>query len=156
MRQAFAKLNWYAVLVATAAYFLLGGLWFSPLGFANAWAQGLGFARPENWEPPAYLYLVPLLGNFAAAVSTAVLARATAAVTVKDGVALGLVTALGYSTAVAGVDASSPSHPQAMKLFLVTGSYHLVGLIVVALIVTRWTRSRRGHELPRDIDSSRG
>lgn len=60
--------------------------------------------------------------------------------TARDGVILGVVAAVGYSVAVAGVDAISPSHPEPMMLFLITGSYHFIGLIVVAVIVTVWTR----------------
>jgi hypothetical protein len=138
-------LNWYAVLVATASYWVLGVPWFSPATFGDVWERAIGFRRPDPWEPGALLYLIPLFSSFAAAVSTAVLARATGSVTVRDGVILGLVAAVGYSVAVAGVDAISPSHPEPMTLFLITGSYHFIGLIVVAVIVTVWTtRGGRG------------
>jgi hypothetical protein len=146
MRGAVRELNGYAILVAAAAYFLLGVPWFSPATLGPIWERAIGFNRPDAWEPGPLLYLGPLLASFAAAFATAVLARATRAVTVKQGAILGLATALGYSVAVAGVDAISPSHPEPLTLFLITGSYHLVGLTVVAVIVTAWKKRPRPTE----------
>lgn len=142
MRRGLAELNWYAVLVAALAYFVLGIPWFSPATLGAVWERAIGFTRPDGWEPGPLLYLGPLVSSFAAAASTAVLARATRAETAVDGVLLGVVVALGYSVAVAGVDAISPSHPEPLTLFLITGSYHLVGLITVAVIVTVWQGRR--------------
>jgi uncharacterized protein DUF1761 len=39
--------NWPAIAVAALAAFLIGGLWYSPLLFANAWARGHGYT-PEK------------------------------------------------------------------------------------------------------------
>jgi len=59
------------------------------------------------------------------------------------GVVLGLVVALGYVIPTAGVDAMSPAHPEPMKIFLITGAYHLVGLVMAAVIVTAWRKKSR-------------
>ena len=136
------SLHWPAILLAAAVYSLLGIPWFSPATLGSVWEQAIGFHRPDGWEPGALLYLGPLAASLAASVSTAMLARATGSVTVADGVRLGLVVAVGYSVAVAGVDAISPSHPEPLTLLLITGSYHLVGLTAVAAIVTVWTKRR--------------
>ncbi len=138
MTRVFHEVNWLAVIVASLVYFVLGVPWFSPATLGPIWEQSIGFQRPAGWEPDAILYLGPLLASFAASLSTAILARATRSNSLGDGVRLGLVVALGYSVAVAGVDAISPSHPAPARLFLITGSYHLVGLIAVAMIVTKW------------------
>jgi Protein of unknown function (DUF1761) len=39
---AVASLNYWAVLVATIASFLIGGLWYSPVLFQRAWMQAAG------------------------------------------------------------------------------------------------------------------
>jgi hypothetical protein len=45
------------------------------------------------------------------------------------------------------VDAISPSPPEPLTLLLITGSYHLVGLVTVAVIVSVWRpRVRRRAE----------
>lgn len=38
----FSTINWLAVLVAALSSFLLGGIWYSPLLFANAWMKDNG------------------------------------------------------------------------------------------------------------------
>ena len=40
-------LNWLAILVATVAAFVLGGLWYGPL-FGKAWMAALGKTE-EDW-----------------------------------------------------------------------------------------------------------
>ncbi len=141
MRDAVAHLNWYAVLLATAVYFMLGVPWFSPATLGPAWERAQGFAPSEGYSPAPLLYLGPLLGCFAGALATAVLARATRATTPADAIALGLTVALGFSVPVAFLDAIAPAHPDPRTLLAITGSYHLVGLVVVSLIVTRWRGS---------------
>lgn len=152
MKRAFLQLNWVAILVAAIVYFIVGIPLFSLFG--DVWAAA-GFKKPEGWQPGMQYYLAPLAANVVVVVCTATLARAVGAVSVRDGVVLGLVVALGYLVPTAGIDAMSPAHPEPMKIFLITGSYHVVGLIIAAVIVTVWTRNRRGRELPRDVDSGR-
>lgn len=38
----FNSINWLAVLVAALSSFLIGGIWYSPLLFANAWMKDSG------------------------------------------------------------------------------------------------------------------
>ena len=38
------EVNWLAVLAATVAAFVLGGLWYSPLMFARRWQAAAGSA----------------------------------------------------------------------------------------------------------------
>ena len=39
-----------STLTAGAAYFALGGLWFTPL-FGKQWDRAVGFQRPARWQP---------------------------------------------------------------------------------------------------------
>lgn len=41
-----STINWLAVIVSAAAYFILGGLWFGPL-FGKAWQKGAGLSDEE-------------------------------------------------------------------------------------------------------------
>jgi hypothetical protein len=45
--EALASLNWLAVVAATLALYLLGGLWYSPALFGPRWRAGVGFAPPR-------------------------------------------------------------------------------------------------------------
>ena len=138
MIQSLAAVNWLAVLVATAVLYALGGLWYSPALFGPRWRAGVGFAPPEGWKPRPLLYLAPLLGCLVVTIATALLVMFTDAHSLRDGATLGLIVGLGYGAAIAGVDATAPSHPRPGTLALVTGAYWTVGITLVAMILSVW------------------
>ena len=130
--------NWLAVVAATAALYVLGGLWYSPALFGPIWRTGVGFAPPAGWKPSALLYLGPLVGCLVATVATALLVTIADTHSAADGVVLGLIVGLGYGAAVAGVDATAPSHPRPGVLALIVGAYWTIGLTMVAVILSVW------------------
>ena len=136
--EALAAVNWLAVVAATVALYVLGGLWYSPVLFGPRWRAGVGFVPPHGWKPGALLYLGPLLGCFVATLATALLVTIADAHSAKDGVMLGLIVGLGYAAAVAGVDATAPSHPRPGTLALIVGAYWTIGLTMVAVILSAW------------------
>ena len=136
--ESLAAINWVAVAAATVALYLLGGLWYSPALFGPSWRAGVGFAPPHGWKPRRLLYLAPLAGCFVATVATALLVTFADAHSATDGVALGLIVGLGYGAAIAGVDATAPSHPRPGTLALIVGTYWTLGLTMVAVILSAW------------------
>ena len=136
--EALAALNWLAVLAATAALYVLGGLWYSPALFGPRWRAGVGFVPGEGWKPGPVLYLAPLAGCFVTSLATALLVAVTDAHSAMDGIVLGLIVGLGYGAAIAGVDATAPSHPRPGALALIVGTYWTVGLTMVAVILSVW------------------
>jgi hypothetical protein len=136
--EAFAAINWLAVAAATLALYVLGGLWYSPALFGPSWRAGVGFVPPNGWKPGKLLYLAPLAGCFVVTLATALLVTIADAHSATDGVALGLIVGLGYGAAVAGVDATAPSHPRPGTLALIVGAYWTVGLTMVAVILSAW------------------
>jgi hypothetical protein len=136
--ESLAAINWVAVAAATVALYLLGGLWYSPALFGSKWRAGVGFDPPDGWKPGKLLYLAPLAGCFLVTVATALLVTIADAHSATDGVALGLIVGLGYGAAVAGVDATAPSHPRPGTLALIVGAYWTIGLTMVAVILSAW------------------
>lgn len=59
------EINWIAVIAATAAGFVLGGLWYGPL-FAKAWMREMGGAPQLRMSKPV-LFGVAILLTFIAA-----------------------------------------------------------------------------------------
>ncbi|HEY7736711.1 MAG TPA: DUF1761 domain-containing protein [Candidatus Limnocylindrales bacterium] len=136
----FGSLNWLAVIVGAAIYFILGAIWYSPVLFARPWQAAIGWdesrqqpqTNPITYVVPAILYLI-------AAVATGLLAVATGTDTLTEGITLGLVTGLGYALAMVGVEATfDPNKPQPMTWFLITTAYHLIGFVVLAVVVAIW------------------
>jgi hypothetical protein len=133
-------LNWLAVVVAAIAYFALGGLWFMPRVFGNIWMRSIGWEPTEEDRPGAAVYLGPLLTCLIAAIAVAMLAEATGSDTFVEGVVLGLVAGIGVAGAVLAVTAYfDPKSPKPWNTFGVHAGYHLVGILITAVIVSVWT-----------------
>lgn len=132
--------NWLAVVIAAIVYFALGAAWYSPALFGKAWQAAVGWdpeAEPPDMGPVGYLLPFPFFVVMAAAV--AMLAVATGADTVGEGITLGVVIAIGLSLMHTAVDAAfEVSKPQPWTWFWINGSYHAVGLIVTAVILALW------------------
>ena len=138
MLELLSSLNWLAVLTATMLYYLLGALWFAPPVFGHPWQRAIGFDPPAGWRPGASVYVGSLFGCLAATLATALLARALDTHSVAEGLTLGLIVGLGYGAAIAGGNAVAPAHPRPFRVFVIVGTYHVVGLVLVALLLTLW------------------
>ncbi len=134
-------LNWLAVVVAAIAYFVLGALWYMPKPMAAAWTRSMGWdPAAEEQQPSAAIYVAPLVTCLLSAVALAMLAEATGSTTVGEGLALGLVVAIGIAAAIVVVTGwFDPKKPQPMVFAAITAGYHVLGLLITAVIVSAWT-----------------
>ena len=134
------QLNWLAVIVGAVIYFVLGALWYAPPVLGRAWQRSIGWDPSAN--PPQMsiaAYAVPAIAYLVMAVATAMLAAATGSDSLESGLMLGLVVGIGYALARTAVDATfTPNLPQPSVWFAITGLYHLLGLIIVAVVVSVW------------------
>jgi hypothetical protein len=135
-----AGINWLAVVVAAAVYFVVGAAWFSPGVFGKPWMDAIGFddskprpqMNPASYAGPAVLYLI-------ASAVTAMLAKATGTDTVSEGVILGLMVGVGYALTVTATDAVfDPNKPKPWTWFAISGAYHVVALVLVGMIIGAW------------------
>jgi Protein of unknown function (DUF1761) len=135
-----SAINWLPVIVGTIIYFGLGAVWYSPVLFAGPWQRSIGWdptARPP--EQRITTYLVPALAYFVMAIATALVASATESDTFGEGVVLGLVIGIGFAAMHSVVDATfDPNRPQPWTWFAITASYNLIGLLIVAILVSVW------------------
>lgn len=139
--EVLGDINWLAVLVGGVAYFALGGLWFSPVAFANTWQRAIGVDMSQMPAPGAAFYVVPLINSLITAVALGWLAAASESDTVGEGLLLGLVAGLGVAAAVlfnSGVF-EYPKKPQPMVWFLVTGGYYVAGIVLASAIIAAWS-----------------
>lgn len=127
-------MNLYSVLAAGIAYFALGGLWFTPL-FGKQWDKAVGFERPPKWRPSAVYYIGPLAGCLVAAFATTQLVQLTKAESISSFLSVGLIVGLGYGASITTVNAISPNMPKPGLYALVTGSYHVVGLLLCSSVL---------------------
>ena len=134
------EINWAAVVLAGLIYFALGAAWYSPVLFARQWQRSIGWdsQRPPP-ETSAMTYVVPLLAYLVMAAAVWLIAEATATDTLAEGLILGLVVGVGLSLMHTLVDATfDPNKPEPWTWFAINGTYHALGLVIVALIVAFW------------------
>jgi hypothetical protein len=132
--------NWLAVIVGAAIYFVLGALWYSPPLFARPWQAAIGWdeSRPQPQTNPL-TYVIPAVLYLIAGVATALLAAATGTDTLNEGIVLGLVTGLGYALPMVGVEATfDPNKPRPLTWFGITVAYHLIGFLILAVMIAIW------------------
>jgi len=135
------QLNWLAVLVGAVIYFALGALWYSPVLLGRQWQRSIGW-DPERTPPETNptTYIVPFIAYVVMAVAVGLLAAATGSDTLGEGIVLGLVLGIGLSLMHTLVDATfDPNKPQPWTWFAINGTYHAIGLLIVAVIVSVWT-----------------
>ena len=137
--ETLGQLNWVAIIVGAVAYFALGAAWFTPALFGRPWQRAIGWDESREAQTSPAVYALPALFYLISAIATGMLARATGSDTFGEGIVLGLVVAIGYALMVNMTDAIfDPNKPQPMVWFLITGAYHLVGLLIVAVLVSIW------------------
>ena len=129
-----STLNPWAILVATIAGFVLGGIWYSPLLFARRWmaAAGLDEATLQNAN----------MGKiFGGAFALTLLAAANLAAFLGPernpgwGVAAGLLAAVWVCAAL-GVLYLFERRP--LALFVINGGYWLVTFATMGAILGTW------------------
>lgn len=137
---ALGDLKWLSVIVAALAYFAIGALWYAPPVFGKVWMAAGGMAMPDaGTRPSPAIYLTPLVGSVLSAVALGMLAKATGTDTLQEGIALGLVIAIGFAVAISFVTAQFESEkPKPMVWGAVNAGYHVVGSLVAAIIIATW------------------
>ena len=90
-------------------------------------------------RPSPAIYLTPLVGSVLSAVALGMLAKATGTDTLQEGIALGLIVAIGFAVSISFVTAQFESEkPKPMVWGAVNAGYHVVGNLVAAIIVASW------------------
>lgn len=135
-----ADLNWLAVLAAAIAYFAIGAIWYARPVFGGIWSGAGGFALPERGEGPgAAIFVTPLVGAVLASVALGMLAVATGTDTTAEGLALGVIVAIGFVASVSFVTAQFETQkPKPLLWGAVNFGYHAVGTLVAAIIIASW------------------
>jgi Protein of unknown function (DUF1761) len=136
-----AGINWLAVIVATVIYFALGAVWFAPqTPIGRAWVAASGYESPTTGAASSNaFYLVPAATTFVMVVVTALIAAATGTDTLTEGVVLGLLVGIGYAAMIILTTAAFEfSKPRQWTWGIIDASYHVVGLLIAAVMLALW------------------
>ncbi len=129
-----AGLNWWAILVATAAAFVLGFFWYGPV-FGKAWLAALGKTESEI-EPSPTPFVVSVVAALATCVVVAALMRGLGMTGVLDGAVLGLVTGVGFIAASMASDTAFCR--SGWKLWAIQAGYRVTYSVVMGAIIGVW------------------
>lgn len=129
-------LNHVAVLVSAAVNFLLGGLWYSPVLFARSWMSAVGISEEEIKKGASPLpYLLAFIASLFSAYALACVLSAVQAISLVDGLLIGLMTGVGF--VLPGGVHYAFEH-RSFKLYAINHSYSVVGLGLMGIILTMW------------------
>lgn len=89
-----AALNWWAILLATAAAFALGAVWYGPM-FGKAWVAALGKSEDEI-KPSPTPFIVSAVAALLTCIALAAVMQGLGMSGSLAGVALGLLLGIGF------------------------------------------------------------
>lgn len=134
------KIKLIPVLVVAALYWILGGIWYSPLLFANKFVALIGWTPQQiaalQQAGETQSLIVAFIGSLVLSFILAHFLRYTKANNVADGLKtafwlwLGFVVTTNLETVL--------FEKRALGLFLINNSYHLVGFLMMGAILAVW------------------
>jgi hypothetical protein len=127
--------NYLAILVATIAYFMIGGTWYSPVLFANAWMKESKVV-PDKSKGIAQLLVVTFFITLFMVFILAYFINTSGADSLQKGLLTGLLAGLGFVATTIGI--TFLYEGRTIKLFLIDAGYHVTGLIVAGGILGMW------------------
>ncbi|GJD79923.1 DUF1761 domain-containing protein [Methylobacterium gregans] len=135
MIDALSHVNWLAVLVASVAQFVLGGIWFAGL-VAKRYAAALGIADRPRQKPGPLFFGGPLVCGTVIIAATAILLRVLGITTYDRAFALGLLVGLGYLVPMTLTIAINPLFPRPIAYALLNAPFFVAGSLMSCVILT--------------------
>ncbi len=131
-----ANLNWISIALAFFAYFLLGALWFTLL-FSKQYKISLGRENETLQNRPIFI-VGPALCTFVITIANAILIYALHIQSFRGAIEFSLIVGVGYLFANTVNIAINPNIPRPILYGIISGSYHLLGILIVSIILVAW------------------
>ena len=127
------NLNWMSVLLAFVAYFLLGALWFTVF-FSKPYKISLGRENETLSNKPIFI-VGPALCCLVITSASAILMYALEISSFGGALEFSLLAGIGYLFANTVNIAINPNIPRPILYGMISGFYHLVGILIVSFIL---------------------
>lgn len=124
------QLNIIAILVASLAAFILGGLWYSPLMFEKKWRQLVGTAVNQEAGNPIVIYG----GAFVLILLSAAVFDAFLGPNPSLGFAVGVGVSAGVAWAAGSLWLSYLFEGRPSGLYFINGGYHILQFTLYGLV----------------------
>jgi len=141
-------INYIAVVVSAVIFFMIGGLWYSPVLFAKPWIKAIGLPDDQIKEmnekgPGAKPIIISFIGGLVMAFVTAHMVDFMKVIFGDSGMSdlsIGLTTGfwmwLGYIATFSLNSVSYEDKP--WKLYFINNGYQLIGLFAMGGILAVW------------------
>ncbi|MGA9637856.1 DUF1761 domain-containing protein [Flavobacterium sp.] len=134
MTKLLTSINWLAVLSAFIPYFMLGALWFTLL-FKKQYAISLGKENSMPEKPAPIFIIGPAICSLIITITTAILIYALNIDSYQSAIEFAFIIGIGYLVANTMNIAINPNIPKPILYGIISGAYHLVGIIMVCIII---------------------
>ncbi len=128
-----ADINVFAVIVAAASSFLLGGLWYSPVLFLNPWNAAMGRTEKDNGHPAKVFGLSFIFALVAAFVFALLLGPNPV---LSEAWKAGLLVGVGFVAMSFGINYQFANRP--ISALFIDGGYHTAQFVLYGLILGAW------------------
>jgi hypothetical protein len=125
-------MNIWIVLAAAVSSFFVGGLWYSPVLFGNAWTRENGSQMTSGH--PAKVFGVAFAFSLVAAAAFSVLVGPSP--TLEASLELGALVGVGLVAASYGINYQFAQ--RSFKLWLIDGGYHVVQFLLFGVVFGLW------------------
>ena len=136
MLDLIGELNWLAVLVATLAWYVFSGIYYSGPVLGNTWQKANNLQLPEGYRPPPSIFVITFVGYFVTATAIALLVKGLGITTAGDAIELGLVISIGI--AVMGLVIDSTYAQKGWSLVWINGLNVIIAWCGMAVLFALW------------------
>jgi len=134
-------INLVAVLAAGIANMVIGALWYSPILFGRKWMAVIGKSDTEleemKKEGMTKAYVLSFISALVMAYALALFVGFVDAVTIWDGVKVGLYAWLGFIATTSLATVLFEQRP--FGLYFINNGFNLVALLVMGTILVMWS-----------------
>jgi len=133
-------INWLAVIVAAVASMVVGMIWYNPKVFGHTWMKLAGIthkqAKKQKEKGMGKSMILAFISEVVLAAVLSFFIKSLGAVTVGQGVTIGIVAWLGF---VATFSLGTVLwEGKSMNLYFLTNAHNVVTIIVMSIILTVW------------------
>jgi len=129
------EVNYFAIVAAALAAFVLGGLWYSPVLFGKAWQREVGLSDEE-------LKRGNMTRIFGTSLILSLIASWVFALFLGPRPPMSLGLGAGFAAGLCWVASSFGMNylfaRRSFKLFLIDGGFHTLQFTVIGLILALW------------------
>ena len=131
------EVNYLAVLVAGAAYTILGALWYSSALFGNAWLRHIGKSK-EQAEADFSIWKIvgAFVGSLIAGYGIARILSWTSLEPLWGGFAVGLIGGICLVGTTVWMHVTMEG--RSFKLAILNSLYSIVGFVIMGVIIGLW------------------